>query len=378
MPGSIAKMGAMRRINPFLIVVVLLVAIARPALVGAAPAKNVDYMDPQNWLCLPGRADACAQPLTSTVIGAGGSVTKRTYTADANAPVDCFYVYPTVSRESTANADMTASPEVQHVALEQFERFGARCRLYAPLYRQVTLAGLRGEVRGIDLETPYNDVFAAWNTYLARYNNGRGVVLIGHSQGSKILARLIASEIDGTAEQRWLISAIILGEEIDVPAGRDVGGTFKHLPLCRSVTQVACVIAYSSYLATPPPDQNAHFGSARAPRFVGACVDPAALQGHTILNAELPPLTSVGRSFGTTFIETRAQLGAECTSDAGHSYLAISPGTDPSSAVLTIALQGVQTKLPGWGLHVLDVNLSLGNLIDLVGTESKAWLAASP
>jgi hypothetical protein len=97
------------------------------------------------------------------------------------------------------------------------------------LYRQVTLAGLRGEVRGIDLETPYNDVFAAWNTYLARYNNGRGVVLIGHSQGSKILARLIASEIDGTAEQRWLISAIILGEEIDVPAGRDVNLSLGNL-----------------------------------------------------------------------------------------------------------------------------------------------------
>jgi hypothetical protein len=361
-----------------LLLVALLAAIARPALADAAPVQHVDYMDPNSWLCLPGRVDACAQPLTSTVIAADGSITKRTYEAAPNAPVDCFYVYPTVSREPTPNADMTAGPEEQHAALEQFARFGARCRLYAPLYRQVTLAGLRGEVRGIDLETPYNDVFAAWNTYLARYNNGRGVVLIGHSQGSKILARLIASEIDGTAEQRWLISAIILGEEIDVPAGRDVGGTFKHLPLCRSVTQVACVIAYSSYLAAPPPDQSAHFGSAPAPRYVDACVDPAALQGHTILNAELPPLTSVGRSFGTTFIETRAQLSAVCTSNAGHSYLAISPGTDPSSAVLTIALQGVQAKLPGWGLHVLDVNLSLGNLIDLVGTESKAWLAASP
>ncbi len=33
------------------------------------------------------------------------------------------------------------------------------------------------------------DVKAAWNDYLARDNKGRGVVLIGHSQGSLILTQ---------------------------------------------------------------------------------------------------------------------------------------------------------------------------------------------
>jgi len=369
-------MVAVNRPQTYVLLVALLAAIARPAAADAAP-QRIDYMDPKNWLCLPGRADACSQPLTSTVIAADGSITKRTYEADPNAPVDCFYVYPTVSREPTPNADMTAGPEEQHAALEQFERFGARCRLFAPLYRQITLAGLRGEARGTDHEMPYNDVIAAWDTYLARDNNGRGVVLIGHSQGSKILARLIASEIDGTAEQKRLVSAIILGEEIDVPAGRDVGGTFKHIPLCRTVTQIACVIAYSSYLSTPPPEPGAYFGSASKPGYVDACVDPAALQGHAMLNAELPPLGALARSFGTSFIETQARLSAACATNAGHTYLAISPAADPSSAVLGVALQGVQAKLPGWGLHVLDINLTMGNLLDLIGTESKAWLAAN-
>jgi hypothetical protein len=247
----------MRRLRTYLVLGVLLVAIARPAAAWAAPPQAVDYADPANWLCMPGRSDACSQPLTSTLLAADGSVTKRTYEADPKAPVDCFYVYPTVSREPTANSDMTAGPEEQHVALEQFARFGAHCRLYAPLYRQMTLAALRGEVRGIDLETPYRDVLAAWNTYLARDNHGRGVVLIGHSQGSMMLARLIASEIDGTPVQRRLVSAIIPGELIEVPAARDVGGTFKHVPLCRSARQFGCVIAYSTYLATPAPGRSA-------------------------------------------------------------------------------------------------------------------------
>jgi hypothetical protein len=364
----------MIRTRPYLLILALLAAIAWPTAHPAAASPRIDYNDTADWLCLPGRADACAQPLTSTVIGADGSITKRTYDVDTNAPVDCFYVYPTISHEPTANADMTASPEIQHVALEQFARFGARCKLYAPLYRQITLAALRGEVRGFDTETPYNDVLAAWNVYLAKYNHGRGVVLVGHSQGSKILARLIASQIDGTNEQRQLILAIILGELIAVPPGRDVGGTFKHVPLCSAATQVGCVIAYSSYLASAPPDRSAHFGEA-PPGYVDACVDPAALEGHTVVADELPPLGAVGRSFGTAFIETTSQLTATCATNAGHSYLAVTPGSDPRSSVLNIALQAIQARTPGWGLHALDINLSLGDLVDLVATESKAWLS---
>ena len=46
------------------------------------------------------------------------------------------------------------------------------------------------------------DVEAAWDDYLARDNKGRGVVLIGHSQGSGILKQLIAREIEGQPAQR--------------------------------------------------------------------------------------------------------------------------------------------------------------------------------
>ena len=38
----------------------------------------------------------------------------------------------------------------------------------------------------------YDDVVDAWNYYLAHENHGRGVVLVGHSQGSGVLTGLIA------------------------------------------------------------------------------------------------------------------------------------------------------------------------------------------
>ena len=37
----------------------------------------------------------------------------------------------------------------------------------------------------------YNDVLDAWNYYLKNDNGGRGVVLVGHSQGSGVLTQLI-------------------------------------------------------------------------------------------------------------------------------------------------------------------------------------------
>ena len=51
-----------------------------------------------------------------------------------------------------------------------------------------------------------------------------------------------------------MVSAIIAGGNVAVPIGRDVGSTFKHLPLCTSTGQTSCVIAYSSFPELPPAD----------------------------------------------------------------------------------------------------------------------------
>src|SRR4029450_8533702 len=114
-----------------------------------------------------------------------------------NAPIDCFYVYPTVSLDAGGNASMNVEKQEIAVVNQQFARFAAVCRPYAPLYRQVTLtalrAGLSGHPVNADRELAYNDVKDAWDNYLARDNHGRGVVLIGHSQGSLVLARLVSS-----------------------------------------------------------------------------------------------------------------------------------------------------------------------------------------
>ncbi len=58
-------------------------------------------------------------------------------------------------------------------------------------------------------------MLAAWRDYLAHDNHGRGVVLIGHSQGAYVLKHLVKTVIDRSpAERRLLVSAILLGGQV--------------------------------------------------------------------------------------------------------------------------------------------------------------------
>ena len=177
---------------------------------------------------------------------ANGSLTREPWTAAANAPIDCFYVYPTVSTDPTPMSDMVADDAERNVIRQQFARFGSVCRLFAPMYRQVTLAGLRTMLAGgggggaLSRGPQYDDVRDAWRYYLEHDNRGRGVVLVGHSQGSFILTELIRQEIDGKPHNPDLVSAILLGATLAVPAGKDVGGSFQNIPLCRAARRGMC------------------------------------------------------------------------------------------------------------------------------------------
>jgi hypothetical protein len=176
----------------------LLGALPTLAQTPAGPARN-DYADGKTWLCRPGRQDACTVDLDATVVKADGSTSVEKFQAAADPKIDCFYVYPTVSNDPTPNSDMNAGPEEISVIKHQFARMASVCRTYAPLYRQVTLSALRARMlgkpmAGVDPVLGYNDVKAAWNYYLEHDNKGRGVVLIGHSQGSGVLTQLVKNE----------------------------------------------------------------------------------------------------------------------------------------------------------------------------------------
>jgi Protein of unknown function (DUF3089) len=360
----------------------------------AGPARAADddpYARPDSWLCRPGAPDLCAAPVVTTVVQSDGSRANRVFKPNPSAPIDCFYVYPTVSEDAAGNSGMTSGPGEKRAVAQQFAAFASVCRPFAPIYRQVTIAGIEAVLRHgplpVDFKLPYEDVRAAWRHYLAHDNEGRGVVLIGHSQGARILARLIAHEIEGKPEQRLLAGALILGFDVEAPEGKDVGGTFKTIPLCRAAGQNGCVVAYETFPASSPPPDDSRFTHPETPGMEIACTDPAALAGGSldpILATQTnllgkPPLDPSWAAFvkplDTPFVSLPGIASGHCVHGPKASYLSVSINAPPAGSVWPATFPGELVVdgrlLKSWGWHLIDVNIAMGNLIDFVSTLRK-------
>src|SRR3954449_1148371 len=190
------------------------------------------------WLCRPGLAKSpCTGSEKTTVFS---SFDKRIGVVTPKATkrtVDCFYVYPTVSNQDSTVATKAADPEIRDIALFQVARYSQVCRVFAPIYRQITVPGLnRRDATPAQSAIGDKDLLEAWKLYLRKYNKGRGIVLIGHSQGSFRLTTLIRKQIDGNAKLRKrLVPAILPGGNITVRKGSDRGGSLKNVRACTAL-----------------------------------------------------------------------------------------------------------------------------------------------
>ena len=356
------------------------------------PPAASDYSKPENWLCLPGRSDdACAAPQTATLVAADGTLTLEPFERARDPGIDCFYVYPTVSNDKSANSDMVANTEELSVIAVQFARFGQVCRTFAPLYRQVTLTALRqymlGQDPGADRDLGYNDVKAAWEWYLKHENKGRGVVLIGHSQGSGVLQRLVAEEIDGKPAQKLLVGLMPIGMSVPV----DEAGMFGTIPSCSKLGQTGCLVAYVSFRDTMPPPPTSRFGKVSEPGKHAACVNPAALSGGKgqsrpylwsagrAQSAAAPTPWVQGKTVDTPFVSTPGLLTTECVRQGEFSWLKVTTNADPADPRTDAIIGDVMVMGrpdPNWGLHLVDMNIAMGDLVGIVEAQAKAWTRA--
>jgi hypothetical protein len=347
------------------VLTVLVVAlVAWSASVSTASADTV-------WLCKPGLADnPCLDELTTTVVKPSGAARVERSRPARRPRIDCFYVYPTVSSQIRLNATLDIDPEIRAIAVNQASRFSQVCRPYAPVYRQLTLVSIAGGVTPEGIEIAYGDVRAAWHEYLARHNDGRRVVLIGHSQGTRWLTRLVREEIDpDPGLRRKLVSALLIGGGVRVPIGRDVGGDFQHIPACRRTGQTGCALAYNSFDATPPPDSR--FGR-DADGLQVLCTNPARLGGGTgklrpyLTTSPFPGILGgiIGPppSAPTPWVSFPKLYTAECRRAGGATWLHVTDIGPPGDTRYRVTPEPDAT----WGLHIPDVNLAFGNLVRVV------------
>jgi len=353
---------------------------------GAASAETT-------WLCKPGIANnPCESSLKATVELSNGASFVENAQDNPNAPIDCFYVYPTVSSQFTENANLEIDPEETQIAIDQASRFSQTCKVYAPIYPQLTIPAINGG--GVTPEgsaKAYIGVLTAFEEYLALYNHGRGFVLIGHSQGALVLEQLIKEQIDTNATLRkQLVSAILLGGNVLVPKGKTVGATFQNVPSCQFIGQTHCVVAYSSFLKEPP--NPSYFGRVSSPLLGGTvteeevkndevlCVNPSVLvQGNyagpmlryestTPFPGLLAPYIKTPKA-STPWVSDPGQYSGQCERANGATWLQLNDvgGSNDKREQIEEVLG------PLWGTHLEDVNVGLGNLVGATLGQSLAY-----
>ena len=331
------------------------------------------------WLCRPGIADdPCTGRLDASSEAADGSRAVVRAGSAQSSGFDCFYVYPTVSGEAGPNADLQIQDSQTGVARLQASRFSQVCRMWAPMYRQVSVPALF-KAGPPALDAAYRSLLGTWNDYLRNFNHGRGIIFIGHSQGAAMLIRLIASQVDSDPNLRSrVVVAIIAGGNVQVATGQLTGGSFRHVPLCSHGAETGCVIAYSSFPSEPPP--SALFGRpGQGVSFMSgqlatsgqqvACVNPASLSGGAgVLEPYFPAQPSSENGY-TGWVTYPGLYSATCREAGGADWLQVDHiGTSGDRRPVMSEPLG-----PAWGYHGADVNIALGNLVDDVRSAEAAY-----
>jgi len=356
--------------------------IDRSNLTNVGTTSPLDYSNPNLWMCRPGNEpNECHVDLDATELLADGSRTIVPHQRASKPEFDCFYVYPTV--DLTGDGNMVNFSDVSLVRdplYAQAARFTRVCEVYAPLYRQVSLSGV--SFTG-DPALALQDVRDAFKFYLEHLNNGRNFVIMGHSQGSAVLASMMQTDVDPVpAVRSHMISAILLGGGVTVAAGQLAGGTFQNIPTCSRPAETGCLIAYSSFDKTNPPGANALFGRAPA-GFETACVDPAPLAGNqglyrgsyfpiSVNQPIFRPDEPIPPGVTTPFLLYRRVFQGECVHENCFSYLQISLQLAPGDQRSEPPYRTSVVESLGFGLHLVDYNLELDDLIDVVTQQAAA------
>lgn len=358
--------------------IALTVLLAACAAHAPSPAAAKPPPAATRWLCRPGAGvDPCATAdLSATERGARDHGMIVPHARAANPKADCFYVYPTVDLELVPGVhhDLDDTSRVLATTLAQAGRFSSACALWVPLYRQITLGSWLQprEERERLLAIAFGDVERAFADYLAQAPPGRPVVLVGHSQGAEMVVRLVRRFFESAEMRARLLLAMPIGGEIEVPEGQTRGGTLA-IPVCTRPRETGCVVAYRTHWAKGPVDPARW---APRPGHETVCVDPSALDvadasaPHPLAHAYFPVRGELGRFLrGVSDVETpfavySGTYEARCVrGERGYAYLAVEERARDHGPV---DLGSKRFELGKLGLHVLDLQLAQGDLVDLV------------
>ena len=364
---------------------------------GAGGVEPSVYASKDLWLCRPDiENDHCdTADLSTTEIQPDGTMVVLDEVAPSpDAEVDCFYVYPTVnfSLEPGNTEVLFPHPEAEIAIVSwQAAQYRAACRLFAPLYHQMSLISYLvdlGEWEDAEyFQRGHDDVVEAFEYYMRNHNEGRGFVLIGHSQGSHNLTKLLEDKFDhDEALREQLVSAVLVGptNRVQVLEGELSGGSFSNIPLCANSRETGCVIAFDANAAgVETIHKNSVFYSPPSAR---ACVNPASIEGgEGTLSAFVFPRSSwnLGPVFpegvDTEWVRYPKIYTSHCAEPDEQHALLVDLSGDYTGEV-PITPEGIQDiyaegRELDRNLHGVETYIANSDLVRIVEQQIDAWLS---
>ena len=173
---------------------------------------------------------------------------------------DVFYIYPTLitdKKNNSWNADIYDEKQndiIRGTAIQyQASAWAKAGKIYSPIYRQAhyrvffePYTNNGGLLAG---EIAYKDIKRAFTYYIDNLNNGRPIIIAGHSQGAAHCKMLLRDFFDGTQLKDRLIAAYLIGTNIKEDY-------FKELKPMYNPKENKGYVSWNTYRKNKNPRQN--------------------------------------------------------------------------------------------------------------------------
>jgi hypothetical protein len=288
--------------------------------------------------------------------------------------VAIFYLHPTTylgrDRWNGPFDNAEANERARLFTQTQASAFNGVGAVWAPRYRQATFGAFLSDKGDAEkaIDFAYGDISAAFDAFLATVPASRPIILVGHSQGSMLLLRLLKDRIAGTPLARRILAVYAAGWPISLEADLPALG----LDACDGPGQINCILSWQSF-AEPADPGLIRDAFDRAPGLTGAnrkgtrllCTNPlTGAPGTAALPAANLGALQPTDDYAGVVLQS-ARIGARCA-DSGILLIGSAP-------------QGFgRYVLPGNNYHVYDYALFWANIRADAEARTATWFGQAP
>ena len=206
-----------------------------------------DYALESSWIAHPNVAD------NADWIPGGGKAH-----AHSESSAHVFFIHPTAYLSSdhwtgTLNRNTATEENRQWTMANQASVFNLCCEIYAPYYREVSIAAYFEpdlNVSGPAIDFAYRDVARAFQSFLQQIPDDSPFIVASHSQGTLHGQRLLQEVIDKRHERHRLVAAYLIGGTIHEHL---FSSHYKNIDLCKTASDIHCVIAFDTWRENVEP-----------------------------------------------------------------------------------------------------------------------------